>query len=395
MREEDASGPPSDAPSVGASPLPTHFFGWKRWAVGTAVALAVLLLELIPSLLIWTQIKNLVALRLVYVLGSVPLLMFALAASYHWAMRRRLGPVPALLASLAVASAVGALFAVVMVYVTDRVPSLGLKLAYPQPYSVIAAFGVAHGVIICGVWALAFVYPFAAEDARLRALEAEKLKIEADKLRAAAELSRLRAQLEPHFLLNTLNTIAGLVTQDPREARRLLACLGDLLRDSLHDADEMQTLEEEIAWLRRYAEILESRHGGSLRFQWEIAQQAGHVLLPRLLLQPLVENAVKHGALRRSGGGQVLVRAAIVEDHGGSAPRLVCTIEDNGPGMAAKPPRSGAFGLRAVRRRLELKYADARMRLESSPEGTRSIVELPCVTTRERISMNAHLEVVR
>ena len=115
------------------------------------------------------------------------------------------------------------------------------------------AFGLVLGVLHTGIWALAFVFPYVAEDARLRALEADKLRLEAEQLKSAAELARLRSQLEPHFLLNTLNAIAGLVTEDPREARRLLACLGDLLRDSLRDGDELQPLEDEIAWLRRYA----------------------------------------------------------------------------------------------------------------------------------------------
>ncbi|HZF52195.1 MAG TPA: histidine kinase [Polyangiaceae bacterium] len=391
---DDESEPSRVASSAGASPLHAHFFGWRRWTVGTAVVMAVLLLQIVPSVLIRQQTTD-HALRLAFLLIGVPLLMFALSVSSSWATRRRLGSAHALLANLAVASTVGAAFALALVSVASKVPSLGIAPERPLTYPVIVAFGVAYGVLMCAVWALAFVYPFATEDARLRALETEKLKIEAEKLRGAAELARLRAQLEPHFLLNTLNAIAGLITHDPREARRLLACLGDLLRDSLRDADEMQTLDEEIAWLRRYAEILESRHAGSLRFQWEIARQAGDVLLPRLLLQPLVENAVKHGALRRSGEGQVLVRAMVVEGEGGATNRLICSVEDNGPGVASKPPRSGAFGLRAVRRRLELKYSDAGMRLESSPEGTRAIVELPCVLAKERLSAGAPLEVAR
>jgi LytS/YehU family sensor histidine kinase len=96
------------------------------------------------------------------------------------------------------------------------------------------------------------------------------------------------------------------------------------------------------------------------------------VLVPRLLLQPLVENAVKHGALRRRGGGIVTVRAAM-----GEARRLICTVEDNGPGLPDAEPRQGAFGLRSVRRRLELKFPDAQLRMESSESGTRSIVDLP------------------
>jgi LytS/YehU family sensor histidine kinase len=188
----------------------------------------------------------------------------------------------------------------------------------------------------------------------------------------------VRAHLEPHFLLNTLNAIAGLVTDDPHEARRLLVCLGDLLRDALRDEDEMQTLDDQIAWLRRYAEILEARHPGNLVFQWQIADETRSVMLPRLLLQPLVENAVKHGALRRPGGGEVTVRVEVVATNGDAPEKIVCTIEDNGPGLPDRGTRSGAFGLHAVRRRLELKYPQsAHLRLESSASGTRSIVELP------------------
>jgi LytS/YehU family sensor histidine kinase len=92
-----------------------------------------------------------------------------------------------------------------------------------------------------------------------------------------------------------------------------------------------------------------------------------------LLLQPLIENAVRHGALMRAGGGEITVRTELAD--GG---RLVCTIEDNGPGVANKPTRQGAFGLVSVRRRLALRYSDnATLRLESSPAGTRSVVELP------------------
>jgi len=204
-----------------------------------------------------------------------------------------------------------------------------------------------------------------AENARVRGLEA-------DKLRTEAELARLRSNLEPHFLLNTLNAIAGLVSEDPRQARKLLGNLGDLLRDSVAPGDEMETLDAQIEWLRRYAHILETRHDGHLAFHWYIGDGTPRALLPRLLLQPLVENAVKHGALMRPGGGEITVRTQL------DGSRLICTVEDNGPGVPRKATRPGAFGLLSVRRRLALRYADeGNLRLESSPSGTRSIVELP------------------
>jgi LytS/YehU family sensor histidine kinase len=222
------------------------------------------------------------------------------------------------------------------------------------------------GLTYFALWALAFVLPRVAEDARVRALETEKLRTE-------AELARLRSHLEPHFLLNTLNAIAGLVTEDSREARRLLGALGDLLRDSAAPDREMQTLDEQIQWLRRYAKILETRHAGNLVFHWEVGGGTQRALLPRLLLQPLVENAVKHGALMRAGGGEITVRTEL-----GDGPKLICIIEDNGPGVPNQATRPGAFGLLSVRRRLALRYSEAAtLRIESSPAGTRSVVELP------------------
>jgi LytS/YehU family sensor histidine kinase len=233
-------------------------------------------------------------------------------------------------------------------------------------------FGFTQGLGHFGLWTLAFALPVAIEDARVRALEAQTLRLEADRLRTEAELAGLRAHLQPHFLLNTLNAIAGLISEDVKEARRLLVCLGDLLRDALHGEDEMQTLAAQLTWLQRYAEILETRHRGALVFRWQVDPASTDVLVPRLLLQPLLENAVQHGALRRGGGGEVAVGVQPGE-HGS----VLCTVEDNGPGMPAEL-RAGGFGLQSVRRRLELRYGErARFALESSAAGTRSIVQLP------------------
>jgi LytS/YehU family sensor histidine kinase len=193
-------------------------------------------------------------------------------------------------------------------------------------------------------------------------------------LRTTAELARLRAHLQPHFLLNTLNTVAGLVSEHPEDARRLLGALGDLLTDSLESNEEMQTLDAEVRWLRRYAEILETRHRGVLSFRWNISDTARSVKVPRLLLQPLLENAVKHGALRRRGGGEVTVTAC-VEDR---TRRIRCVIEDNGPGLRSSEKRPGALGIELVTRRLALRYAGtAAFRLEAGDDRTRSVVEIP------------------
>jgi hypothetical protein len=308
---------------------------------------------------------------------AMPVQMAVLSFTFDLAAKRRIGPTRLIVESLLVGGALSGAFTLSLVLVAERF--LGLDPGFPEKtsYPIATAFGVVIGFLLCGVWALAFVYPYSAEQSRLRSLEADRLRLEADQLRTAAEVARLRSQLEPHFLLNTLNAIAGLVTQDPRAARRLIGSLGDLFRDSLHDEDELQPLEREISWLRRYTNILESRHGSALSFVWEISEETRGLLLPRLLLQPLVENAVQHGALQRTGGGSVTVRTFM--NRGPSSPTLVCVVADDGPGLSEGATRADAFGLHAVRRRLELKYPTAELRLESSRQGTRSIVELPVI----------------
>ncbi|MBX3231809.1 MAG: histidine kinase [Labilithrix sp.] len=359
------------------------------------MVLGVSLLAVLPQL--FFERRNAVPKLLFYGIEA-PVLFVGLSLHYERALRRSLGTMRTLLANLALAAVLGTFSAAVVLL---TVVMLGLSLDVQGrhvPLSAMLFFGMFWGLLLCAIWALGFVFPFAAEDARLRALEADahrleadklkleadthrleadKLKLEAEQLRSAAELAYLRSQLEPHFLLNTLNAIAGLVTKHPKEARRLLGCLGDLLRDSLREPEEMQTIGEQVSWLRRYAEILESRHVGALQFRWEIERAAERVLVPRLLLQPLMENAVNHGALQRSGDGEVTLRVSL--ERGDGAGHVVCTVEDNGPGVPAVEPRPGAFGLHSVRRRLELKYDDASLRLESTARGTQAVVRLPLV----------------
>ncbi len=360
----------------------------RRWLAACAVVLVVLLLGTMPQL--FYERPGAIP-RLVYFVLEAPVVIVALSLHYERASSRDVDTTRALLGSLALSAVLCVLCTLVFYFL---VRTFGIQLdeqGHHLTLPAILAFGTLSGVLQCGVWALGFVYPFAAADARLRTfeartlkleaeklkLEAEKLKLEAERLRGAAELATLRCQLEPHFLLNTLNAVAGLVTRKPQEARRLLGCLGDLLRDSLRDSAEMQTLGDEMTWLHRYAEILESRHGGALRFRWEVADDVRAIMVPRLLLQPLVENAVNHGALQRCGGGEVLVRIAVEPTSPGGAEQVVCTVSDNGPGLPDGEPRSGAFGIRSVRRRLELEYDGASLRLESTSEGTRAVVRLP------------------
>lgn len=305
-----------------------------------------------------------------FTVAAVLVTLVALTAAFDACSRRRLasGPSFGIVAGLSVALFVTQLGFVFEVHRTTGFDLLGGSIAHLNSFARVCVFTVGESLWGLGLWAVAVVFPFAVRDANARAREA-------DRLRTAAELARLRAHLQPHFLLNTLNTVSGLVSQDPEEARRLVGALGDLLRDSVEEADEMQTLDAEVSWLRRYADILETRHRGALTFRWDIDDETRAVKVPRLLLQPLLENAVKHGALRRRGGGEVIVTARIDE---ASAPRVRCVVEDNGPGPGERGARPGAMGIQLVTRRLALKYAGAAtFRLEASGGRTRSIVEIP------------------
>ena len=355
----------------------------NRLYTGLLITASAVVLQTAPQFLRATQ-NSVVLVRFFWFSFEMMCLTAALSPSYDASQKKRSSGMEVLLRTIGVAAVVSLVITCIwnLILVPYYPPLRGDGPTRTMAFQI--TWGLVMGMLHTGVWALAFVFPYVAEDARLRAVEADKFKIEAEQLKISAELSRLRSQLEPHFLLNTLNAIAGLVNENPREARRLIACLGELLRDALHDGDEMQPLEDEVAWLRRYAEILESRHAGSLTFEWDVDAATRRTLVPRLLLQPLVENAVKHGALRRTkkqeGCGHVSVSVKL-DDTDGSK-KVICTIEDNGPGLPEGAPRQGAFGLRSVRRRLALKFPDATLRMESSAAGTRSIVELP-TTSKE------------
>lgn len=368
----------------------------RRWLIAAGTALPIPLLELASRILSGHWKTGAFG----YLAIQTPVIIFALTAHHEWVRRRHVASVirtlvPSVLISV-VTGALGTWLLLVAVILPFGIETGG---HHPPDAGRALGFGAFYGLVHCAVWTLGYLYPFTVEDVRLRAFEAgahkleaarlrlvgEKLAIEAAQLRTTAELMRLRSQLEPHFMLNTLNTIAGLVVHRPRDARRLLGCLGDLLRDALNDSDEMQTLDQEVAWLRRYAEILESRHAGFLTFEWVIDDETLTALLPRLLLQPLVENAVNHGAMCRADGGAVTLRTSI-ERRPDGASEIVCVVEDNGPGLPETPHREGAFGLRSVRRRLELAFDSGTFHIESTPTGTRSVVRLPQLLERRRAS---------
>lgn len=264
--------------------------------------------------------------------------------------------------ALVVVTAVLILSNLVCYSLVPHVPNLAENGApLSLDFYVFTAMADALGVLV--VWAAVYLFPRAIA-------EAEAQRNEADSLRREAEIFRLRASLEPHFILNTLNAIAGLVVEAPQAARRLLGALGDLLRDAVADGAESHTLAAEVSWLERYAALLEARYGESITMRFEIEKEAATSLIPRLLLQPLVENAVEHGALRAGGVGRVIVRAR----REGSV--VTIDVRDNGPGFVL-PRRTGAKGLHIVERRLALQRKETSLQILREDQETVLRIQLP------------------
>lgn len=188
---------------------------------------------------------------------------------------------------------------------------------------------------------------------------------------AQAELQTLRMQLHPHFLFNTLNSIATLIHKDPDAADRMTARLSDLLRLTLENVGIQEApLAQELEFLERYLDIERIRFSDRLVVRIDAAPDTLEASTPYLILQPLVENAIRHGIATRSSPGCVIVRAARDAD------MLVLEVKDDGPGIQpAVPPKNG-IGISSTRTRLEKLYGDAHVFELSTAEGGGLAVKL-------------------
>jgi two-component system LytT family sensor kinase len=209
-------------------------------------------------------------------------------------------------------------------------------------------------------------------------VELERQRERATKAEAMAHVARLRAlqsQLEPHFLFNTLNAISTLVVEGQNsDAARMIARLSDFLRLSLETSDTPEiSVAEELEFVRRYLEIEQVRFGDRLKVAIESQADAMHGLVPAFVLQPLVENAVKHGVLPQEKGGSVTVTVA--RNNGA----LQLRVADDGPGLPEGVPVAPAVGLSNTAARLAELYADkASFSLDSSPGGgVTATMEIP------------------
>ena len=273
----------------------------------------------------------------------------------------------------------------------------GLQLARPRwlgrDLSWLDDYGVYLASLAAAVARGAFQRAQAAREAarhREREIEARSLRLETDAVRlqqqlADARLDALRRQINPHFLFNTLHAVSALVERDPQGVRRMISLLSDLLRHSMDSATTPEIpVRVEFDLLERYLEIMQTRFDESLTTELHADPTVLDALVPNMLLQPLVENAIQHGAGERSHGGHVAVRADREGDE------LVLRVSDNGPGIGASaralcnrpattPGQRVGLGHRTTVARLEQHYGGAqRFSLEMTPSGgTVAIVRMP------------------
>ena len=190
---------------------------------------------------------------------------------------------------------------------------------------------------------------------------------------AQAQLTALKMQIHPHFLFNTLNSISALLHRDVETADRMIARLSDFLRITLKSSGtSVVTLEQELEFLSTYLEIENIRFQDKLQVKMDIDDKALHAKVPNLILQPIVENAVRHGVAKQTGIGRLSIRAKRFGDE------LRIDVEDNGPGPNGNSnKRTGTgVGLANTRARLEQFYSEYRLEIKAKENKGGTIVSL-------------------
>ena len=223
-----------------------------------------------------------------------------------------------------------------------------------EPYiAELRRFLAGHMMVGVTVYASVMAVSAAIDDrAARRQRELESARLEADL--AQAQLRALQMQLQPHFLFNTLHGIAMLTDSDPATAESMAVKLADLLRSTLRLREVPEVpLRAELELLRAYLEIEELRFGNRLLVTFEIQDDVLDMPVPSFLLQPIVENAVRHGIEPRVEGGAIIVTAFKEQS------ALFLVVEDDGAGFKADPFADARVGLAATRERLALRYGSA------------------------------------
>jgi LytS/YehU family sensor histidine kinase len=210
------------------------------------------------------------------------------------------------------------------------------------------------------------------QEATLALRTKERDEAEARRLAAEAQLASIESRVQPHFLFNTLNSIAALVHDDPSGAERMTGQLASLLRSALDStATPLVPLDEELRVVRAYLDIERVRFGDRLRYAVDLGDGTAAALVPRMALQTLVENSVKYAVSPNREGGSIQVRAIVVDG------RVRVSVDDDGPGFDAAVRPEG-HGLDLLAGRLKMLFGErASLGVDSRPGSTSVTMEVP------------------
>jgi two-component system LytT family sensor kinase len=320
---------------IGRSLAPSFPLSYKNWLMWAALAPAIILL-----------VHTMVAQR--------------------WFWGKRIG------ASLALAGTLALAHAVIELELHRLDGGAGMAAHASQPF---LAYHLFHGLLtFCVLYAVALLIE-SDRSAHERGLREVQLQEQVSR----AQLHTLRMQLQPHFLFNTLNSVSALVEQDVRGGQRMLSRLSDFLRMTLASSGHQEVpLRDELKLLETYVEIERIRFGDRLRIVYDVAPEVQDALVPNLILQPLVENAIRHGIHPSLAGGTVTVRAYREAD------RLILEVADDGVGFNATAGHAAGtgVGLANTRERLRQRYgAAAELQVtRRAPGGTAVIQRLPFIS---------------
>lgn len=340
---------------------PRQLAGWPWWVRGLIVAVTNLLIaSFLTAIGFGGDFRvNLIVSECIgmTIWLSLELTLFALGERRPWVA----------MAAVVVGSLIGTVLGGI---------ATGNSLLFPEWRPTIYWQSVLIGLVFGGAVASFFLFRHKLHEMRY-ALQSERVRAaEAQRAEAEAELRLLRAQVEPHFLFNTLAHVASLIETNPGQARGLLDRLIEYLRSALrHSRQERATLSQEMAIVGAYLDLMRERMPDRLRYYLDVADEIRQVSVPPMILQPLVENAIKHGLEPQVGGGTITI-AGWCDDQ-----QRVIEVRDDGRGLGETADGPGN-GLTNLRERLRALYGEhAKVSVEQTANaGTVARLSLPAGT---------------
>jgi two-component system, LytTR family, sensor histidine kinase AlgZ len=349
----------------------TARFWWRMIAINAAASLlAVLAFTNVTWDTPWRRVGEAFAVSFVLSLCITPFCFVAMASLSPIVTRRVVFPLnwTILVATLVVIAVGGTLLGTAILVLAGHVP---------RPQFSRWFFGALKTSVVLtlvfGIFMTAYeLMKDRLDEATLALRTKERDEAEARRIAAEAHLASIEARVQPHFLFNTLNSIAALVHDDPAAAERMTSQLASLMRSSLQSNDRpLVPLDEELRLVCAYLDIERVRFGDRLQYAVDLEEGTASVLVPRLALQTLVENSVKYAVTPRRQGARITVRS---QRSDGSV-RLV--VEDDGPGFDPAASQNG-HGLALLRSRLDLLFSGrASMLIDGRPGATTVVIDVP------------------